>query len=79
MRLLLKQYPIYRKQGLLIPSKIVVASSEFINQHNEDTNHFIETVIKPRIKVTGNEQDYIQFIAIKKWVNNHHGKSISCT
>ena len=34
-------------------------------------------MIKPRIKVTNNAQDHAQFVAIKKWVNNHHGKSIS--
>ena len=45
MRILLNQYQVYRKNGVFVPNKVTVASSEYIKQHNEDINYLIDTVI----------------------------------
>jgi len=81
MRILLNNYNIYYNSTIVIPSKIAVASSEFIEQHNEDINFIIQTIIKPHLIFTDNKRDFVQFVFLKKYVQDHvHShKTISTT
>ena len=81
MRILLNHYNIYYNSTIIIPSKIAVASSEFIEQHNEDINFIIQTIIKPHLIFTDNKRDFVQFVFLKKYVQDHvHShKTISTT
>ena len=79
MRILLNQYQVYRKNGVFVPNKVTVASSEYIKQHNEDINYLIDTVIRPKLTFTDNKRDFVQFVFIKKWMQDHHVGSFSST
>ena len=81
MRILLDHYNIYHNSTVVIPSKIAIASSEFIEQHNEDINFVIPTIIiiKPHLIFTDNKRDYVQFVFLKKYVQDHCHKTISTT
>ena len=81
MRILLNHYNIYYNSTVVIPSKIAVASSEFIEQHNKDINFIIQTIIKPHLIFTDNKRDFVQFVFLKKYVQDHvHShKTISTT
>ena len=77
MRVLLERYQIYYNSCLVVPRKITVASEEFIEQHNDDINFIIRSTITPRLKFTDNKRDYVQFVFIKKWIQDRNFKSIS--
>ena len=65
----LSDYKIIRRNGAVVafePSKIAIASSEFIEQHNDDMKFIIDSMIRPRLQFTDNKRDFVQlkFIVI---------------
>ena len=74
MRILLE---CYQNSCLVVPSKITVDSAEFIEQHNDHINSIIRLTIKSIFKFTCNKRDDVQFVFIKKWIQDRNFKSIS--
>ena len=60
MRILLETYPNYFSNTVKVPSKVSIATEEFIEQHNEDTKYLIDTIIRPRLMFTDNKRDFVQ-------------------
>ena len=76
MRILLDQYVIYINNSVHVPSKISVATDEFIEQHNDDMKYIIESLIRPRLQFTDNKRDFVQLKFIHNWVQEHSFKKI---
>ena len=74
MRILLE---CYQNSCLVVPSKITVDSAEFIEQHNDHINSIIRLTIKSIFNFTYNKRDDVQFVFIKKWIQDRNFKSIS--
>ena len=79
MRILFDRYKHYYNSTVVTPSKISIASNEFIEQHNEDINFVIQTIIKPHLIFTDNKCDFVQFVFLKKYVQDHCHKTIGTT
>ena len=76
MRILLETYPNYFSNTVKVPSKVSIATEEFIEQHNEDTKYLIDTIIRPRLMFTDNKRDFVQLKFIHNWVEEHCFKKI---
>ena len=77
MRILLDHYPIYSRSNVHVPSKISVATDEFIEQHNDDMKFIIDSMIRPRLQFTDNKRDFVQLKFIHNWVEEHSFKKVS--
>ena len=71
MRILLNQYQVYLKNSVCIPSKISIATDEFIEQHNDDMKFIIDSMIIPRLKLTDNKCDFVLLKFIHNWVEEY--------
>ena len=76
MRILLDHYPIYCRNVIHVPSKISIATDEFIEQHNDDIKFLIDSMILPRLQFTDNKRDFVQLKFIHNYVQEHSFKKV---
>ena len=77
MRILLDHYPIYSRSNVHVPSKISVATDEFIEQHNDDMKFIIDAMILPKLQFTDNKRDFVQLKVIHNYVQEHSYKKVA--